>query len=80
MTESLVANDRINFDMKPVLISTQESPLFVDKKTPPRVPAKMAVPLMANEIMVLFVKPLFTAFQVFPLFVDKNTPPPSVPN
>ena len=68
---------------RPELTSVQLVPLFVDRKTPPLVPAKRFVPdpppvgLTIREFTYLFVEP--AAVHLVPLLVERKTPPPSVP-
>src|SRR6187200_1874087 len=64
----------------PLLTGAQVSPLFVDRKTPENVPAKMSpAELVARARISVAVNPLLIRVQVSPLSEERNTPPPSVP-
>ena len=54
-------------------------PLFVDRKIPVLVPAKIFEPNDESERMFVFVIPLLTGDQLIPLLEDKKTPPPVLP-
>ena len=64
---------------RPVLTSVQFAQAFLERKTPPPVPAKRLVPEMTRARTERFVKPLFSGAQLVPSFVDTNTPALDVP-
>src|SRR6266536_331640 len=76
----LIASEMIKGYSKPLLTAVQVSPLSVDRKTPPNVPAKMyPSELIASARTSVAVSPLLTAVHVSPLSVERKAPPPSVP-
>ena len=73
----LIANEMTNGNSKPLLTGVQASPLSVDRKAPPNVPAKMwLAELIARARTLVAVSPLLTPVHVSPLSVERNTPPP----
>src|SRR5882672_3123487 len=75
----LIAKEMTEGNSKPLLTAVQLSPLSVDRKTPPNVPAKMwLVELIASARTFVVVSPLLTPDHVSPLSVERKIPPPWV--
>src|SRR4030095_158852 len=76
----LIAREMIKGYSKPLLTGVQVSPLSVDRKTPPNVPAKMCpYELIASARTSVALNPLLMVVHVSPLSVERKAPPPSVP-
>jgi hypothetical protein len=56
------------------LTAVQLVPLLIERKRPPKVPAKRFVPETARAQTEVFLKPLLTACQFVPLLVERKTP------
>jgi hypothetical protein len=72
-------NKKGDLFVKPLLNAVQFIPLFVERKTPPSVPARrfaLPIPLVetASVYTYKFVKPEFISVQFVPLLVERNTP------
>ncbi len=70
-----MAKEKIISLVIPALTETQLVPLFVERKTPPPVPAMRLLPLTARARIVLLVKPALADVHVVPLLVERKTPP-----
>jgi hypothetical protein len=54
-------------------------PLFIDRKIPPDVPAKIVAPFTTKEKTLVSARPVLTADHVVPESADKKTPLPKDP-
>jgi hypothetical protein len=81
---SIVARDQTALIVCSGLDLVQLVPLFVERKTPSPVPAKIFVPptvfrVVTNDVTIPLVSPKLAIFQFAPLLVERNTPLPYVP-